>query len=76
MKIEILGTGCPKCSRLAQNAREAVQNLGIDAEVVKVTDLNEISDYGVMNTPGLAVNGSVKSSGKVLSTEEIIKIIR
>jgi len=76
MKIEILGKGCSKCSRLVQNTREAVKALGIDAEIVKVTDINRIVDYGVMNTPGFVVNGSVKSSGKVLSTKEIISLIK
>ena len=75
MKIEILGKGCPKCNRLVQNTRIAVKALGIDAEIVKVTDINRIVDYGVMNTPGFAVNGIVKSSGKVLSTKEIISLI-
>jgi small redox-active disulfide protein 2 len=75
MKIEILGKGCPKCSRLVQNTQEAVKELGIHAEVIKVTDINRIVDYGVMNTPGFVVNGEVKSSGKVLSTKEIISLI-
>jgi len=75
MKIEILGKGCPKCSRLVQNTREAVKALGIDAEIVKVTDINRIVDYGVINTPGFVINGSVMSSGKVLSTKEIMSLI-
>jgi small redox-active disulfide protein 2 len=76
MKIEILGKGCPKCRRLVQNTREAVKELGIHADVIKVTDINRIVDYGVMNTPGFVVNGEVKSSGKVLSTKEIMSIIK
>ena len=75
MKIEILGTGCAKCSKLDANAREAVNSLGIEAEVIKVEDIKKIMDYGVMITPALAVDGEVKSSGKVLSVEEIKKII-
>jgi small redox-active disulfide protein 2 len=69
--IQILGTGCPKCKKLAENAQIAAENLGIDYELVKVTDLNDISRIGAMMTPGLAVDGQLKSSGKVLSPEEI-----
>jgi len=75
MKIEILGTGCPKCKKLNQNAEEAVKELGIDAEIVKVTKINEIMNYGVMVTPALAVDGEVKSAGKVLSKLEIMELI-
>jgi small redox-active disulfide protein 2 len=71
MKIQILGTGCPKCKQLSQHAEEAVQALGLDAEIEKVTQINDIMAFGVMITPALAVNGNVKSSGKVLSVEEI-----
>ena len=69
--IQILGTGCPKCEKLAENAEAAAQALGIEYELVKVTDLNEIARLGAMMTPGLAVEGQLKSSGKVLSPEEI-----
>lgn len=75
MKIEILGTGCPKCKKLALNAEEAVKELGINAEIIKVTKIDEIMNYGVMITPALALDGNVESSGKVLSIEEIKKII-
>jgi small redox-active disulfide protein 2 len=71
MKIQILGTGCPKCKQLTENAQEAVQALGLDAEIEKVTQINDIMKFGVMITPALAVDGNVKSSGKVLSAEEI-----
>lgn len=71
MKIQILGTGCPKCHQLEQNARAAVQQLGLDVEIDKVTDIREIMKFGVMMTPGLAVDGQVKSVGKLLSVEEI-----
>ena len=71
MKIEILGTGCPKCKKLAENAEAAAKDLGIEYEIEKVTDIGEIMEFGVMMTPALAVNGQVKSVGKVLSTEEI-----
>ncbi len=76
MKIQILGTGCPKCHQLEKNAREAVQQLGLDAEIDKVTDIREIMKFGVMMTPGLAVDGEVKSVGKLLSVEEIRKLLR
>ena len=71
MKIQILGTGCPKCKQLSEHAEEAVQALGLDAEIEKVTQINDIMAFGVMITPALAVDGKVKSSGKVLSVEEI-----
>ncbi len=75
MKIEILGTGCPKCKKLFENAQEAVRNLGTAADVVKVEDIHQIMNAGVMLTPAIAIDGEVKSSGKVLSVEEIKKII-
>ena len=74
-KIQILGTGCPKCKKLAENAEAAVKELGIDFEVEKVTDINEIMGFGVMMTPALAIDGEVKSVGKVLSQDEISKIL-
>lgn len=70
-KIQILGTGCPKCKKLTENAEKAVQELDGDYEIIKVTDINEIMKFGVMMTPSLAVENVVKSVGKVLSTEEI-----
>jgi len=75
MKIQILGTGCPKCKQLAQNSEEAIEALGVDAEIEKVTDINDIMKFGVMMTPGLAVDGEVKSVGKVLTAEQIKDII-
>ncbi|MCP4715714.1 MAG: thioredoxin family protein [Deltaproteobacteria bacterium] len=75
MKIQILGTGCPKCRTLYQNACEAVRDLGLEAEVIKVEDIMEITDFGVMMTPALAIDGDVKNVGKVLSAEEIKSII-
>lgn len=71
MKIEILGTGCAKCKALEENAKKAVSEAGIFAQVEKVEDLVEIMNYGVMNTPGLVINGEVKSTGKLLNSEEI-----
>ncbi len=70
-KIQILGTGCPKCKQLAANAEEAAKELGVEYEMVKVTDINEIMKFGVMMTPGIAVDGQVKASGKVVNTEQI-----
>ncbi len=75
MKIEILGTGCPRCRILAANVEKAVLESGVDAEIVKVTQLKDIMNYGVMLTPALAVDGTVKVAGKVLSVEEIKKFI-
>ena len=75
MKIEILGTGCPKCKKLFENAQEAVRNLGTAVDVVKVEDIQQIMNAGVMLTPAIAVDGEVKSAGKVLSVDEIEKII-
>lgn len=71
MKIEILGTGCPKCKQLEENAKKAVEETGKEAEVVKVEDINEIVSYGVMSTPAIAIDGEVKDSGKIAEVEEI-----
>ena len=71
MKIEILGTGCTKCKALEVNAKKAVAEAGIFAQVEKVEDLVEIMNYGVMNTPSLVIDGEVKSTGKLLNSEEI-----
>lgn len=73
MKIQILGTGCAKCHQLAANAEQAAKELGLSYELVKVTQLPEIMKFGVMSTPALAVDGTVKFSGKLLSAEEIKK---
>lgn len=73
MKIEILGMGCPSCVKLEKNAADAAQSAGIDADVVKVTDMNEIMNYGVTRTPALVIDGVVKSSGKILKADEIRK---
>lgn len=70
-RIQVLGTGCSKCKMLAANAETAVKALGADATVEKVEKLAEIMKFGVMMTPALAINGQVKSAGKVLSAEEI-----
>ena len=71
MKIEILGTGCPKCKKLAELAEQAVKESGIEAEITKITEINEIMNYGVMITPALVIDGKVKIAGKIPSLEEI-----
>lgn len=71
MKIEILGTGCPKCRKLYEHTQAALEKTGVDAEVVKITKLSEISNYGVMLTPAIVVDGQIKAVGKVPSAEEI-----
>ena len=74
-KLQILGTGCPKCKKLAENAQAAVQDLGIECDVEKVTDINEIMTFGVMITPALAIDGQVKVVGKVPSPDEIKQML-
>ena len=73
--IQILGTGCSKCEKLKKNAEEAVKLSGAEALVEKVTDINVITGFGVMMTPALAIDGEVKAVGKVLSPEEIKKLL-
>ena len=75
MKIQVLGTGCPKCEKLAKNAEAAVESAGVECEVEKVTDINEIMKFGVMLTPALAIDGQVKVVGKVPSSDEIQKML-
>jgi len=74
-KIQILGTGCPKCKKLAENAEAAARELEIEFEIEKITDINEIMKFGVMMTPALAVDGQVEAVGKVLSPDEIKKML-
>lgn len=73
--IQILGTGCPKCEKLKKNAEEAVKLAGKEALVEKVTDIGQITSFGVMMTPALAIDGQVKAVGKVLSPQEIQKFL-
>ena len=75
MDIKVLGPGCPKCQTLEKNTKEAVEDLGLDAEISHVTDVNEIADYGVFITPGLVVDGEVKLTGKVATKNEIKKLL-
>jgi len=74
-KIRILGTGCPKCRKLAENAEAAAMELEIEFEIEKITDINDIMKFGVIMTPALAVDGQVKVVGKVPSVEELKAII-
>ncbi len=76
MKIEILGPGCPKCKKLEENVRKALEELGMEAEIAKVTKIEDIIERGIMITPGLAIDGEVKSAGRVLSAEEVRKLIQ
>ena len=71
INIKILGTGCPNCSKLEKETKKAVSNLGILAEVEKVTDLQKIMAFDILSTPGLVINGKVVSSGRIPSQDEI-----
>jgi small redox-active disulfide protein 2 len=75
MKIQILGTGCPKCNKLTEMTKTVADEMGLDYELEKVTDINDIMQMGVMMTPALAVDGEVKVSGKVPSAEEIKSLL-
>lgn len=74
-KIQILGTGCPKCKKLTENAEAAAKALGVEYTIEKVTGVNDIMKFGVMMTPALVVDGQVKVVGKVASPEEIQKML-
>ncbi len=74
-KLQVLGTGCPKCKKLAENAQAAINTAGIECVIEKVTDINEIMKFGVMMTPALAIDGQVKVVGKVPSPDEIKKML-
>ncbi len=76
MKIQVLGPGCAKCRQLAVNAQKAVAELGVDATVEKVEDLQEMMKFRVLSTPALVVDGSVKSLGRVLSPDAIKELLR
>jgi len=75
-KLQILGTGCPKCKKLYEVAQTAVKEAGVEAEISKVEDINEILKFGVMMTPALVVDGMVKAVGKVLRVEEIKAMLK
>ena len=74
--VKILGSGCAKCNQLEAAAKEALEQLGMDTEIDHVTDFTQIAAYGVMSTPALVVDGKVVSYGKVLKTEEVVKILQ
>lgn len=76
MKIEVLGTGCPKCKQTLANAEKAVKLAGIEAEIVKVDKINDIMNYGVMITPALAIDGEVKIAGKIPNPDQIVEWIK
>ena len=70
-KIQVLGTGCPKCNKLEENVKTAAQQLGIEYEIEKIKDINVITGFGVMLTPALVIDGQVKSAGRLLTVDEI-----
>lgn len=74
-RIQILGAGCPKCKMLYANAEAAVRELGVEAQIEKVEKIQDIMNFGVMMTPAIAIDGEVKSAGKVLGSEEIKKLL-
>ena len=74
-KLQILGPGCPKCKKLAENAEAAAKNAGIEYQIEKVTDINEIMNFGVMITPALVIDGQVKTAGKVPSPDQIEQML-
>jgi small redox-active disulfide protein 2 len=76
MKVQILGTGCPKCKLLEEHARQAIAASGISAEIEKITSIDDIMEMGVMMTPALAIDGTVKSTGRVLSADQITEILK
>jgi small redox-active disulfide protein 2 len=75
-KVEVLGAGCPKCKFVEKRVKEIIEELGIDAEVKEVTDMGTIMKYGVMATPAVVVDSSVKSEGRIPTREEIEKWLR
>lgn len=75
IKIKILGIGCPNCSKLETETKNAVSNLGILAEIEKITDIQEIMAFDILSTPGLVINGKVVSSGRIPSQDEIQSFI-
>jgi small redox-active disulfide protein 2 len=75
MTLEVLGPGCAKCQTLAENAKAAIEKLGLDCELVKVSEIDEIVKRGVMMTPALIVDGVVKSVGRVVSADQIASFL-
>ena len=75
MVLKILGTGCPKCKKLEENARKAVAESGVEAEIIKVDQLEDIRSYGVMSTPALVVDEKVYAYGRIITVKEIKQIL-
>ena len=75
MKIQVLGIGCPKCKKLAEAAEIAAKELGLEYELEKITDINEIMKFGIMTTPGLAVDGKVKGAGRIPDPREMKSLL-
>jgi len=73
--VQILGTGCAKCEKLKHNAEEAIKQSGAEVTLEKITDITQITSFGVMMTPALAIDGEVKAVGKVLSSDDIQKLL-
>ncbi|MHC1582914.1 MAG: thioredoxin family protein [Candidatus Syntropharchaeia archaeon] len=76
MKIEIFGTGCPKCKKTEENAKMAVEELGVDAEIIKITGINEIIKRGVFMTPAVMIDGNLIRQGGIATKNEIIAVIQ
>lgn len=76
LRVEVLGSGCAKCNQLEANTRTALAQLGIDAQIGHVTDFAQIAAYGVMSTPALVINGTVVSTGRVLTVEEAAELLQ
>jgi small redox-active disulfide protein 2 len=76
MKVQVLGMGCSKCKLLEEHARQAVAELGVEAEIEKIADMETIAGMGVMTTPALAIDGKVKSAGRVLTKDQIVDYLR
>ncbi|PKL84979.1 MAG: thioredoxin family protein [Ignavibacteriae bacterium HGW-Ignavibacteriae-1] len=75
-KVKILGTGCAKCLKMEENTREALKELGYDYSLEKVTDINDIMNYGIMMTPGLVLDEKVISSGKLLNKNQLMELLK
>jgi small redox-active disulfide protein 2 len=75
-RVQVLGPGCPKCEKLLQNTQTAVSELGIDAVVEKVSDINAIIELGALMTPALAVDDQIRLAGKVASIDELKKLLK
>lgn len=76
MKIEILGSGCSKCKTLEQNAKKAVEESGVTAEIVKVEDITRIIEFGVISTPAIVINGKIMASGRIPNIDEIVSWLK